>query len=69
MEGFEEPYEALHREIQIAHTDEIWRTPPTPQDEMRFGMSYFHETIWKGVLKFLHRVDIAHRNTRIDDRV
>ncbi|KAI3741471.1 hypothetical protein L1987_59145 [Smallanthus sonchifolius] len=62
--------EALHREIQIAfHTDEIRRTPPTPQDEMRFRMSYFHETIWKGVLKFLHRVDIALKNTGIDDRV
>ncbi|KAL0353828.1 UNVERIFIED_CONTAM: Phosphoenolpyruvate carboxylase [Sesamum angustifolium] len=37
------------REIQAAfRTDEIRRTPPTPQDEMRAGMSYFHETIWKG---------------------
>ncbi|KAG6523092.1 hypothetical protein ZIOFF_012945 [Zingiber officinale] len=41
--------EALQREIQAAfRTDEIRRTPPTPQDEMRAGMSYFHETIWKG---------------------
>ncbi|KAI3914912.1 hypothetical protein MKX01_018081 [Papaver californicum] len=46
--------EALQREIQAAfRTDEIRRTPPTPQDEMRAGMSYFHETIWKGVPKFL----------------
>jgi phosphoenolpyruvate carboxylase len=45
--------EAFLREIQTAfHTDEIWRTPPTPQDEMRAGMSYLHETIWKGVPKF-----------------
>ncbi|CAM8987155.1 unnamed protein product [Rhodiola kirilowii] len=50
--------EALQREIQAAfRTDEIRRTPPTPQDEMRAGMSYFHETIWKGVPKFLRRVD------------
>ncbi|RWW43371.1 hypothetical protein BHE74_00050987 [Ensete ventricosum] len=48
--------EALQREIQAAfRTDEIRRTPPTPQDEMRAGMSYFHETIWKGVPKFLRR--------------
>ncbi|KAL1066744.1 hypothetical protein V6Z11_D12G081700 [Gossypium hirsutum] len=41
--------EALQREIQAAfRTDEIRRNPPTPQDEMRAGMSYFHETIWKG---------------------
>ncbi|CAM8900902.1 unnamed protein product [Rhodiola kirilowii] len=32
--------EALQREIQAAfRTDEIRRTPPTPQDEMRGGMS------------------------------
>ncbi|KAG5398609.1 hypothetical protein IGI04_020423 [Brassica rapa subsp. trilocularis] len=38
--------ESLQREIQAAfRTDEIRRTPPTPQDEMRAGMSYFHETI------------------------
>jgi phosphoenolpyruvate carboxylase len=45
--------EALLREIQTAfRTDEIRRTPPTPQEEMREGMSYLHETIWKGVPKF-----------------
>uniref|UniRef100_A0A6N2L7W4 Phosphoenolpyruvate carboxylase n=1 Tax=Salix viminalis TaxID=40686 RepID=A0A6N2L7W4_SALVM len=33
-------------QIQAAfRTDEIRRTPPSPQDEMRAGMSYFHETI------------------------
>ncbi|KAI3804847.1 hypothetical protein L1987_26694 [Smallanthus sonchifolius] len=62
--------EALHREIQAAfRTDEIRRTPPTPQDEMRAGMSYFHETIWKGVPKFLRRVDTALKNIGIDERV
>ncbi|KAL8151101.1 hypothetical protein V2J09_020909 [Rumex salicifolius] len=62
--------EALQREIQAAfRTDEIRRTPPTPQDEMRAGMSYFHETIWKGVPKFLRRVDTALKNVGINERV
>ncbi|KAI4320709.1 hypothetical protein MLD38_034162 [Melastoma candidum] len=62
--------EALQREIQAAfRTDEIKRTPPTPQDEMRAGMSYFHETIWKGVPKFLRRVDTALKNLGINERV
>jgi phosphoenolpyruvate carboxylase len=49
-------------------TDEIRRAQPTPQDEMRYGMSYFHETIWKGVPKFLRRVDTALKNIGIDER-
>eukprot|EP01018_Ginkgo_biloba_P000377 Gb_39797 [translate_table: standard] len=62
--------EALQREIQAAfRTDEIRRTPPTPQDEMRAGMSYFHETIWKGVPKFLRRVDTALKSIGINERV
>ncbi|CAA2953461.1 Phosphoenolpyruvate carboxylase [Olea europaea subsp. europaea] len=62
--------EALQREIQAAfRTDEIRRTPPTPQDEMRAGMSYFHETIWKGVPRFMRRVDTALKNIGIDERV
>eukprot|EP00256_Glycine_max_P022333 XP_003543306.1 phosphoenolpyruvate carboxylase 2 [Glycine max] len=62
--------EALQREIQAAfRTDEIRRTPPTPQDEMRAGMSYFHETIWKGVPQFLRRVDTALKNIGINERV
>ncbi|XP_073279406.1 phosphoenolpyruvate carboxylase-like [Primulina huaijiensis] len=62
--------EALRREIQAAfRTDEIRRTPPAPQDEMRAGMSYFHETIWKGVPKFLRRVDTALKNIGIKERV
>ncbi|PKI65671.1 hypothetical protein CRG98_013966 [Punica granatum] len=57
-------------DIQAAfRTDEIRRTPPTPQDEMRAGMSYFHETIWKGVPKFLCRVDTALKNIGINERV
>lgn len=62
--------EALQREIQAAfRTDEIRRTAPTPQDEMRAGMSYFHETIWRGVPKFLRRVDTALKNIGINDRI
>ncbi|KAL2936018.1 Phosphoenolpyruvate carboxylase 1 [Bienertia sinuspersici] len=62
--------EALQREIQAAfRTDEIRRMQPTPQDEMRAGMSYIHETIWKGVPKFLRRVDTALKNIGINERV
>ncbi|KAL6140747.1 hypothetical protein ACLB2K_059043 [Fragaria x ananassa] len=62
--------EALQREIQAAfRTDEIRRTPPTPQDEMRGGMSYFQETIWKGVPKFLRLVDTALKNIGVSERV
>ncbi|KAL8510104.1 hypothetical protein ACS0TY_017068 [Phlomoides rotata] len=62
--------EALQREIQAAfRTDEIRRTAPAPQDEMRAGMSYFHETIWKGVPKFLRRVDTALKHIGINERI
>ncbi|KAJ8426176.1 hypothetical protein Cgig2_021030 [Carnegiea gigantea] len=62
--------EALQREIQAAfHTDDIRRLQPTPQDEMRGGMSYIRDTIWKGVPKFLRRVDTALKNIGINERV
>ncbi|GJN38579.1 hypothetical protein PR202_gb27634 [Eleusine coracana subsp. coracana] len=62
--------EALQAEIQAAfRTDEIRRAQPTPQDEMRYGMSYFHETIWKGVPKFLRRVDTALKSIGINERL
>ena len=32
-------------------------------------MSYFHETIWKGVPRFLRRVDTALKNIGINERV
>ncbi|CAM6040140.1 unnamed protein product [Sphagnum compactum] len=61
---------ALQREIQAAfRTDEIRRSPPTPQDEMRAGMSYFHETIWNGLPKFLRRIDTALRSIGITERL
>jgi len=36
---------------------------------MRYGMSYIHETIWKGVPKFLRRLDTALKNIGIDERL
>lgn len=57
-------------QIQAAfRTDEIRRAQPTPQDEMRYGMSYIHETVWKGVPKFLRRVDTALKNIGIKERL
>eukprot|EP01018_Ginkgo_biloba_P039590 Gb_22235 [translate_table: standard] len=57
-------------QIQAAfRTDEIRRTAPTPQDEMRGGMSYFQETIWKGVPKFLRHVDLALKSIGVNERV
>ena len=38
-------------------TDELSRKKPLPQDEMRHGLSYFQETIFKGAAKFLRRLD------------
>ncbi|KAK6157362.1 hypothetical protein DH2020_011610 [Rehmannia glutinosa] len=61
--------EALQREIQAAFELMRSKNSPTPQDEMRAGMSYFHETIWKGVPKFLRRVDTALKNIGINERV
>ncbi|KAI5056786.1 hypothetical protein GOP47_0028604 [Adiantum capillus-veneris] len=48
-------------------TDEIRRYAPAPQDEMRAGMSYIHEAIWKGLPKFLRRVDTALKMIKIDE--
>lgn len=50
-------------------TDEIRRTPPTPQDEMRAGMSYFHETIFHGLPRFLKRIDTALSSIGIKERL
>ncbi|KAE8675678.1 Phosphoenolpyruvate carboxylase 2 [Hibiscus syriacus] len=42
---------------------------PPHNDEMRAGMSYLHETIWKCVSKFLRCVDTALKNIGINERV
>ncbi|CAI5505557.1 unnamed protein product [Closterium sp. Naga37s-1] len=66
----EELEEAIRSEIQAAwRTDEIRRSQPTPQDEMRGGMSYMHETIWPGVPRFLRRVDTALRHLGVPHRL
>jgi len=57
-----------HEQIQAAfRTDEIQRTPRTPQDEMIEAICYFHETIWNGVPIFLRRVDTALKNFGVNE--
>jgi phosphoenolpyruvate carboxylase len=43
-------------------TDEIRRRKPSPQDESREGLTYFHETIYLGLPVFLRRIDTALKN-------
>ena len=43
-------------------TDEIRRRKPSPQDESREGLTYFHETIYSGLPVFLRRIDTALKN-------
>jgi phosphoenolpyruvate carboxylase len=55
--------ESIRAQIQSSwRTDEIRRSKPSPQDEMRQGLSYFHETIFEGLPKFLRRIDTALKN-------
>lgn len=55
--------ESIRAQIQAAwRTDEIRRSKPSPQDEMRQGLSYFHETIFHGLPTFLRRIDTALKN-------
>lgn len=57
-------------QIQAAwRTDEIRRSQPAPQDEMRAGMSYFHLSIWQGLPRFLRRVDTALQSIGINERL
>jgi len=60
------PYERLEcledikAQVQGAwRTDEIRRQKPTPQAEMRQGLSYFHETIAPALPLFYRRIDTA----------
>jgi len=62
LSGYEraESLESLRSAIQAAwRTDEIRRNPPKPQDEMRAGLSYFNDTIFVGLPKFMRRIDTA----------
>jgi phosphoenolpyruvate carboxylase len=55
--------EEIRSQIEAAwRTDEIRRRKPTPQDESRQGLTYFHETIYNGLPFFLRRVDTALAN-------
>lgn len=55
--------EEIRSQIEAAwRTDEIRRKKPTPQDESRQGLTYFHETIYNGLPKFLRRIDTALSN-------
>ena len=60
------PYERLEcledirAQVQGAwRTDEIRRQKPTPQAEMRQGLSYFHATIAPSLPLFYRRIDTA----------
>jgi phosphoenolpyruvate carboxylase len=54
---------SIRAHVQSAwRTDEIRRSPPTPQDEARSGLCYFQETIFSGVPRFLRRLDSALAN-------
>ena len=55
--------EEIRGQIDAAwRTDEIRRSKPTPQDESRQGLTYFHETIYNGLPTFLRRIDTALAN-------
>ncbi|KAL4446268.1 hypothetical protein ABPG77_003075 [Micractinium sp. CCAP 211/92] len=58
-----ETLDEIRSQVQGAwRTDEIRRRKPTPQDESREGLTYFHETIYSGLPVFLRRIDTALKN-------
>jgi phosphoenolpyruvate carboxylase len=58
-----ETLDEIRSHIQGAwRTDEIRRRKPSPQDESRQGLTYFHETIYSGLPVFLRRIDTALKN-------
>lgn len=55
--------EAIRAQVQAAwRTDEIRRSKPSPQDEQRYGLSYFNSTIFELLPVFLRRIDTALAN-------
>ena len=59
----QELHASIRARVQSAwRTDELRRSPPTPQDEARGGLSYFQETIFAGVPRFMRRLDSALAN-------
>jgi len=58
-----ETLESIRANVQAAwRTDEIRRSKPTPQDEMRLGLNYFHEVIFHTIPVFHRRIDTALAN-------
>jgi phosphoenolpyruvate carboxylase len=55
-ESLQAHVEALYR------SDELNRRKPTPQAEMRHGLSYFQETIFHGATSFMRRLDTTLRS-------
>ncbi|AQK83505.1 Phosphoenolpyruvate carboxylase 2 [Zea mays] len=47
----------------------VWSRSSSSQDEMCARMSYFPEAIWKGVQKFLWRIDTSLKNIGINERL
>ena len=48
--------ESLQAHVEaLSRSDELNRRKPTPQAEMRHGLSYFQETIFHGATRFMRR--------------
>ena len=61
-----EALESIRCQIQCAwRTDEIRRQKPSPQGEMRQGLSYFHSTIFSSLPVFYRRIDTALKQARL----
>jgi len=55
--------EALQAHVEgLYRSDELNRRKPTPQAEMRHGLSYFQETIFHGAARFMRRLDTTLRS-------
>ena len=55
--------EALEAHVEgLYRSDELNRRKPTPQAEMRHGLSYFQETIFDGTVRFMRRLDTTLRS-------
>ncbi len=53
----------LHREIStVWHTDELHRSRPTPEDEVRGGLAVLEQSLWAAQPRFLRRLDRAMKS-------
>ena len=77
LNGMHESRKSPHQIVELKHSlraqiealyrsDELSRTKPTPQDEMRHGISYFQETVFHSVPQFLRRLDTSLAKMGID---